>query len=83
MVQADFTHPTRTQPAQQRCGVLIHLDAAALGATALACEDHDHLVAVEELLRLAAVRLPNIADVRAPAHNTFVTLIDGWVEHAL
>src|SRR5207253_2187544 len=83
VVQADLTYPTRAQPAQQRCGVLINLDAAALCATALACEDHDHLAAVEELLRLAAIGLPNIADIRAPAHDAFVTLVHGRVEHAL
>jgi hypothetical protein len=83
VVQADLTYSTRAQPAQQRCGVLLNLDAAALGTTALACKDHNHLIAVEELLRLAPIGLPNIADVGAPAHDAFVTLIDGRVEHAL
>jgi len=83
VVEADFTHPTRAQPAQQSCGTLIDLDPAALGASALAREDHDHLITVEQLLRLAAVEVPDIADVRAPAHDALVTVVHSRVEHPL
>src|SRR2546421_6389597 len=83
VIETDLTHATCTQPAEQGCRVLINLDPAALGATVLVCENHDHVIPVEELLRLAAVGLPNITDVRAPAHDAFVTLIHGRVEHSL
>jgi hypothetical protein len=49
VVEADLTHPASTQPAQQRCRTLVNFDAAALAATALPREDHDDVVALEEL----------------------------------
>src|SRR5437762_3014428 len=73
MVETELAHPTRTQPAQQRGWTLVNLDAAALGVTALSREHHDHFVAVEEPLRLAAIGLPDISDLGAPKKESLVT----------
>jgi hypothetical protein len=83
MVETELAHPTRTQPAQQRGWALVNFDAAALGVTALSREHHDHFVAVEEPLRLAAIGLPDLSDLGAPKKESLVTLIDGRVEYTL
>jgi hypothetical protein len=82
VIQANLPHPTSRQPVQQR-GRAIDFNATTLAASTLTREDDNHIVTIQVLLRFGAVEIPNIADLRAPAHDAFVTLINRRVEHPL
>jgi hypothetical protein len=63
--------------------VSIDLHAATPATTTLARGYYYYLVAAGELLWFHLVGLPNVVDVRAPAHDALVTLVYVRVEHAI